>query len=316
MRKIIVFFIVFDVLVFSYYFKYENNIKIENIVEQNNDVTLQVDDVNSDKSSEYMIKINYGGETKEINLEDYVVGVVACEMPASFNYEALKSMAVAARTYALYKVENKKGYVMKTTAVDQCYISVDKMKSKWGSSFDKMYNKVKGAVLETKNEYMTYNDDIIISLYFSISNGYTENCENVFSQKLDYLKSVSSEWDKDYNYKEKDVKFTVSDFLKKLSLNDKKINNMSINRTDTDRITSIYINGKKFKGSKFRSLLSLRSTDMDIEYDDKYVYIKTKGYGHGVGMSQYGAHSMAKQGYSYDQILKYYYKGIEIVNNL
>lgn len=311
MKKIIVFFIVFDVLIFSYYYKYMNSISV-----RKEDIIVDNKVIEEKKEDNYFLKINYDGKIQDIDLEEYVIGVVACEMPASFNYEALKSMAVAARTYALYKVENNKNHVMKTTPVEQCYIDVDKMKSKWGSSFDKMYNKVSTAVLDTKNEYMTYNDDIIIAFYFSISNGYTENCENVFSQKLDYLKSVSSEWDKDYNYKQKDVKFSISDFLSKLSLNGNKITNISIDRTDTNRITSININGKKFKGSKFKSLLSLRSTDIDIEYDNKYVYIKTKGYGHGVGMSQYGAHSMAKLGYKYDEILKYYYNGIEIVNNL
>ena len=307
MKKIIVFFIVFDVLVFSYYYKNTN----QEVVKKD----FVVDNIKEEKN-DYMIKINYNGKIEEIELEEYVVGVVSCEMPASFDYEALKSMAVAARTYALYKVNNKKGYVMKTTAVDQCYIDVDKMKTKWGSSFDKMYNKVKSAVNDTKYEFMTYKDDIIISFYFSISNGYTENCENVFSQKLDYLKSVSSEWDKDYNYKEKEVKYSIKDFLNKLSLTGNKIENISIDRTSTNRVTTININGKKFKGSKFKSLLSLRSTDIDIEYDEKNVYIKTKGYGHGVGMSQYGAHSMAKLGYKYDEILKYYYNGVEIVNNL
>ena len=307
MKKIIVFFIVFDVLVFSYYYKNTN----QEVVKKD----FVVDNIKEEKN-DYMIKINYNGKIEEIELEEYVVGVVSCEMPASFDYEALKSMAVAARTYALYKVNNKKGYVMKTTAVDQCYIDVDKMKTKWGSSFDKMYNKVKSAVNDTKYEFMTYKDDIIISFYFSISNGYTENCENVFSQKLDYLKSVSSEWDKDYNYKEKEVKYSIKDFLNKLSLTGNKIENISIDRTSTNSVTTININGKKFKGSKFKSLLSLRSTDIDIEYDEKNVYIKTKGYGHGVGMSQYGAHSMAKLGYKYDEILKYYYNGVEIVNNL
>ena len=311
MRKIIVFFIMFDALIISFYYK-QNEYEI-----LKQDIPVYEDEiVSTEDNSKYMIKINYNNKVQEIDLEEYVIGVVACEMPASFDYEALKSMAVAARTYALYKIENKKGYVMKTTAVDQCYIDINKMKNKWGSSYEKMYNKVKNAVNDTKNEYMIYKNDIILSLYFSISNGYTENCENVFSQKLDYLKSVNSEWDKNYNYKEKDVKFTISNFLKELSLDGKKINEISIERTDTNRIKSINVNGKKFKGSKFRSLLSLRSTDMEIEYDENYVYIKTRGYGHGVGMSQYGAHSMAKLGYSYDKILKYYYNGIEIVNNL
>ena len=126
-------------------------------------------------------------------------------MPATFNNEALKAMAVAARTFALYKITTNKNYVLKSTTQDQCYIDESKMKKKWSSNYDKYYNKIKNAVNDTKNEYLTYNDKVIISFYFSISNGYTENCENVFSQKLDYLVSVDSSFDKTYNYKEKGI---------------------------------------------------------------------------------------------------------------
>ena len=305
MKKIIVFFIVFIVLIISYSNNKEVYVEPENIVED--DISLE---------PEYSIKINYNGEVSDILLEDYVLGVVACEMPASFNIEALKAMAVAARTFALYKINNNKNYVMKTTTSDQCYISIDKMKKNWGSSFDKNYLKVKQAILETKNQYMTYNDEVIISFYFSISNGYTENCENVFSQKLDYLVSVDSTWDSKYQYKEKTVNYSISDFLSKLKLKDTLIQKIQIIRSDTGRVNYIYVNGVKYKGSKFRSLLKLRSTDVEITHDNEFVYIKTKGYGHGVGMSQYGANSMAGSGSKYDEILKHYYRGIKIVNNL
>lgn len=305
MKKIIVFFIVFIVLIISYSNNKEVYVEPESIVEE--DIPLE---------SEYSIKINYNGEVSDILLEDYVLGVVACEMPASFNIEALKAMAVAARTFALYKINNNKNYVMKTTTSDQCYISIDKMKKNWGSSFDKNYLKVKQAILETKNQYMTYDDEVIISFYFSISNGYTENCENVFSQKLDYLVSVDSTWDSKYQYKEKTVKYSISDFLSKLKLKDTSIQKIQIIRSDTGRVNYIYVNGVKYKGSKFRSLLKLRSTDVEITHDNEFVYIKTKGYGHGVGMSQYGANSMAGSGSKYDEILKHYYRGIKIVNNL
>ena len=159
---------------------------------------------------------------------------------------------------------------------------------------------------------MTYKDKIIISFYFSISNGYTENCENVFSQKLDYLKSVDSSWDKEYSYKEKEVKFSEKDFLKKLGINDNKVKSINIKRNKTNRAKYVIVNDKKYKGTNFRKLLGLRSTDIEINIKNNYVYIKTKGYGHGVGMSQYGANEMAKNGFKYDEILKYYYSGIKI----
>lgn len=305
MKKIIVFFIVFSLVIITYPEKSEFFVEPDKIIEE--DIPVEKD---------FSIKINYNGEVSDILLEDYVLGVVACEMPASFNVEALKAMAVAARTFALYKINNNKNYVMKTTTSDQCFISVDKMKKNWGSSFDKNYLKVKQAILETKNQYMTYNDEIIISFYFSISNGYTENCENVFSQKLDYLVSVDSTWDSKYQYKEKTVKYSVNEFLKNLDIKDNSIKNIQIIRSDTGRVNYIYVNGVKYKGSKFRSLLKLRSTDVEITHDKDYVYIKTKGYGHGVGMSQYGANSMANSGSKYDEILKHYYSGVKIVNNL
>lgn len=280
----------------------------------NGDLSDDIEDLSV--LNEKFVKMKYNNEITEISLEDYVLGVVACEMPVSFDIEALKAMSVAARTFALYKISSNKNYIMKTDTSDQCYISIDKMKKNWGSSFDKNYLKVKQAVLETNNQFMTYKDEIIISFYFSISNGFTENCENVFSQKLDYLVSVNSNWDSNYQYKEKTVKYSIYEFLDSLGIEDKKINNIKIDRSSTNRVNYITINGVKFKGSKFRSLLKLRSTDVEITHDNEYVYIKTKGYGHGVGMSQYGANYMANEGYTYDEILRYYYQGIKIVNNL
>lgn len=304
-KKVIVFLFVFIVLITSYpQKKKEEDIKKEKIVENNESNKQSINIKNVD--------IIYNDEVSNIDLEDYVLGVVACEMPASFDIEALKAMAVAARTFALYKVTTNSNYKLSTTTKDQCYISVDRMKDRWKGSFDKNYNKIKSAVKSTDNQYMTYNDKVIIAFYFSISNGFTENCENVFSQKLDYLKSVDSSWDKQYSYKEKTIKISVNEFLNKLGINSSKIDNIKIDRSDTNRIKTITINNKVFKGTKVRSLLGLRSTDFDIEINDDEVSITTRGYGHGVGLSQYGANAMAKKGYKYDEILKYYYTGIDI----
>ena len=293
MKKIIVFFILLVILLTSYN-------KEEEIINNTND------------NSENILKVNLLKDNEIINmdLENYVIGVVACEVPVSFNDEAIKAMAVAARTFALYKMKSKKTYDLTATTKDQCYVSIDEMKNKWKSNFDKNYNKIKNLVNETNGEYLTYNDDVIISFYFSISNGYTENCENVFSQKLDYLVSVDSSFDSKYSYKEKTKEFKLEEFLKLLNIN--KINSIKIDRYETGRVKTIKINDKEYKGTKFRTLLGLRSTDFEIEYDNNKVVIKTKGYGHGVGMSQYGANVMAGEGYKYDEILKYYYTGVKI----
>lgn len=322
-KKFIVFFIMLVVLIFSYKDKaiidnsefLDNEVTSEDNVSKNNIVENSIGEKNDSNNRDTIyVSTIINNEKTELSLEDYIVGVVSCEMPASFDIEALKAMSVAARTYALYK--RNKNRTLKTTTDDQCYIDINTMKNKWKNNFDKYYNKISNAVNDTKGEYMTYNDKAIIAFYFSISNGKTENVENVFSQKLDYLVSVDSSWDKKNSSNEKDIKMKVSDFFKKLSINDEKINDIKIDRSSTNRINNIKINGKSYKGTKFRSLLNLKSTDIEIKYDNDYVYIHTVGYGHGVGMSQYGANYMAQDGYKYEDILKHYYTGIKITNKL
>ena len=310
-KKFIVFFIMFVILIYSYKDKVivGDNVFENDIVDKDN-----VNDSKNSKDNTIYVSALVNNKKTDLSLEDYIVGVVSCEMPASFDIEALKAMSVAARTYALYKSERNK--TLKTTTDDQCYIDKSAMKEKWKNNFDKYYNKINNAVNDTKGEYMTYNDKTIIAFYFSISNGKTENVENVFSQKLDYLVSVDSSWDKRNNSNEKNIKMKVSDFLKKLNINDNKINNIKIDRSNTNRINNIKINNKNYKGTKFRSLLNLKSTDIEIKYDNDYVYIHTVGYGHGVGMSQYGANYIAQDGYKYYDILKHYYKGVKIVNKI
>ena len=299
MKRVIVFFIVLMLLINSYLNKeIINEVKIENKIVE--------------KKDNKKVSIKYKDKVVDLNLEDYVIGVVSCEMPASFNSEALKAMAIAARTFAMYKIKTNKNYKLSTTTKDQCYITKKQMKKNWGNNYERNYNKIKNAVSDTENMYMTYKDKVIISFYFSISNGYTENCENVFSQKLDYLKSVDSSWDKEYSYKKKTVKFSEKDLLNKLGIKSDGIKSIKIDRSKTSRINKIVINNKSFKGTVFRKLLGLRSTDFDIKRKNGLVYISTLGYGHGVGMSQYGANAMAKKGYKYDEILKYYYTGIKI----
>jgi stage II sporulation protein D len=305
-RKVIVFFICLILLLTSYPQK-------ESIIIEKHDNI--VEEIKEESNQSKKVSLLYNDNKISMDLEDYVIGVVSCEVPISFEEEALKAMSVAARTFALYKIETNKNYVLKTDTSDQCYNSIEDMKKKWKTNYDKNYNKIKDAVEATKGEYMTYKDKVIIAFYFSISNGYTENCEDVFTQKLDYLVSVDSSWDKEYEYKMSTKTIDISTFLSKLNISEQTINNIKIERSATGRINYITINSKKFKGTKFRQLLGLKSTDIEITNDSKNVYIKTKGYGHGVGMSQLGSNVMAKKGYKYEDILKYYYTGIKIVNN-
>lgn len=249
-----------------------------------------------------------------IELEEYIIGVVAAEMPASFNEEALKAQAIASRTYAIYKMQTSNGdYDVVTDVSNQGYITKEEMKDKWGSEFNKYYEKIKNIVNDTKGKIMLYNDEVIEAYYFAMSNGYTEEAGLVFSENKDYLQSVKSIYE-DENLKNFEVKkeMTKDSICKKLEITCDDLNISNVVRSDTGRVNTLKINNISFKGTEVRKKLELRSTDFDIEINNDLVTITTRGYGHGVGMSQYGANGMAKAGYNFEEILKYYYKNIEI----
>ena len=278
---------------------------------KDNDDPLSLNDViGFDYKDDNLVSVSYNGDNLKMGVDDYVIHVLACEMPASFNVEALKAGAVAARTFYLYKIEHNPSYVATTT--DQCFSSDEDMKKKWSGSYDKFYNIVKDAVESTSGEFISYDGSVIESFYFSMSNGYTEDVQNVFSESKPYLVGVQSSWDVNLSSYEKSVTFSKSDFLSKLGIdyNDEIIYEI-LSRSESSRVNEILVNGIKFKGTDFRKKLNLRSTDFDIDIKEDVV-ITTRGYGHGVGLSQYGANEMAKLGYSYKDILKHYYTGVEI----
>lgn len=243
-----------------------------------------------------------------INLEEYIIGVVAAEMPASFNIEALKAQAVAARTFAYYKIKHsKKDYDLVTDITDQSYITKKEMIEKWGNNYNKYYEKIKVAVNSTENEIITYNDEVIIAYYFAMSNGYTEDASLVFSEQP-YLESVNSKWDNStINNFQVNIDYNKEEFCELLNISCDSLNIDNILRSKTNRVNKIIINKKEFSGTKFRELLKLRSTDFDIKITNDIINITTYGYGHGVGMSQYGANGMANDGYTYDEIINHYY---------
>ena len=259
----------------------------------------------------------YRTSTKKIEkipLEEYVMGVVAGEMPVSFKEEALKAQAVAARSYIMYKIINNKSkeYDVVDTILNQVYIDDDSLKVKWGSKYTEYKNKVKKAVEDTAYQYITYKGQVADALFFSTSGGYTENSQDVFVSEVHYLQSVKSDWDKISPVFSEQYEYEISDFCKKLQIPVTNNIIISINdKTTGGRINKLTINNKIFTGSQIVNIFGLRTTNFTINVSDK-VIITTKGYGHGVGMSQYGAEGMAREGYTYDEILKYYYTDIKI----
>ena len=253
---------------------------------------------------------------ENVPLENYVVGVLAGEMPTTFPMEALKAQAVAARTYVLRKIEYAKEqeYDVVDTVANQVYYNNDELKARWKEEYDEKINKIQQAVLETQGEYLTYQGEIVQAFFFSTSTGYTENCEEVFQESLPYLKSVKSDWEKDVSPVFEDSKtFTIEEFYQILNLDANSNFSVQVTkRTSTGRVKTLNINGKDFNATDVTKALGLRSSFFEIQKNDNQIIIHTKGFGHGVGMSQYGAYGMAQNGSNYQEILKYYYQGIEI----
>lgn len=251
------------------------------------------------------IDIKYQDTVISKDLEEYIIGVVAGEMPALFEMEALKAQAVAARTYALNYLD--KG-ILPTTS-NQVYITKADMQNMWKDKYDEYLEKITIAVSSTKGEIITYEGEPIIAYYYSRSNGYTEDSINVFNEEYAYLNTIASPWDEDNTNVKKMSKI---DFCNILKIDCSNIVITNINRNKSNRIDNLLINNNLYTGIEIRKLLNLRSTDFSIEQSNNDIIITTKGYGHGVGMSQYGANYMAKSGYNYQDILKYYYQNTEI----
>ena len=242
------------------------------------------------------------GKTQQMDIEEYLYGVLSGEMPSDFNIEALKAQAVAARTYTIHKQENEtskhKGSAVCTDYTHcQEYKSYEELKESKGEEWIKSsYPKIKQAVNDTKGQIITYNGEPIVPLYFSTSSGKTENSEEVFSTEYPYLKSVDSPYDKYAPKYASTLKISNKDFVSKLQNTYSGIN---INQNDLS--SQVKILSRSNGGSVAKIKLGNNSLDFVV-----------KGYGHGVGMSQWGANGMAEEGYKYYEILSHYYKDTTI----
>ena len=302
MKKIIIF--TFFIIIIPYFILnlYSKNIK---------EIELK-----TDENIKVRVKRLQKDKIDEIELNEYVLGVLAGEMPISFELEALKAQAVASRSYVLKRLDyNKdKDYDVVDSITNQVYLDNEHLKKAWGDNYIKNINKLKTAVNETFNEYLECDGQIADALFFSTSNGYTENSELVFNFAVSYLKSVSSPWHKEVTTAFKTTKeMSLQEFYERLNLPyQEKIKIENIDRSATNRILKIKINNQEFTGREIYNKLKIRSTDFTIEQENTNVIITTIGYGHGVGMSQYGALGMAKKGYNYKEILTHYYQNTQI----
>lgn len=303
MKKIIIFTLIIIIIPFFIIAIYNLN-KVEEIeLNYINNTTIRVKRLKTDT-------------IETIPLESYIVGVLAGEMPIYFEKEALKAQAVASRSYAIKRIEyNKdKDYDVVDSIMNQVYLDEDYLKEAWGNNYVVNINKLRSAVNETIDECLTYDDKVIDALFFSTSNGYTEDADLVFNLNLPYLKSVESKWDeKESSAFSTTTVIPLNKFYEKLNLKyNKELKVEIIKRSPTNRVLELKINNQKFTGKDLYNSLSLRSTDFIITQIGTNVFIDMKGYGHGVGMSQYGALGMAKEGYSYKDILSHYYQNTTI----
>ena len=259
--------------------------------------------------------IFYLTNNKNNYLESYVIGVVAAEMPVSFCDEALKAQAVAARTYSIYNGFSTVSDAEKN--IWQAYISRADRKSRWGENFDEYEAKIESAVKHTKNEVLLNNGELINAVFHAISAGMTENSENTWSVPVSYLKSVNSHYDELAEGFVSEKTIELNEFLslceteKNMFVFQPREINIT-NRSEADYVLTLQAGNSVFTGSEIRNMLELRSSCFLISEENDKLTFTVSGYGHGVGMSQYGADEMARNGADYKEILSHYYSGTEI----
>lgn len=291
--------IFFCMLIVFFAFKLTNS-KVEPINNQPKDETI------------YLIR-SKTGDIVEMGLEEYLKGVVYAEMPSSFNIEALKAQAVAARTYTKFKLADN-SHICDNPAHCQAWKEND---------YSESFEKVAKAVEETHGKTINYMGETIQAFFHSSSGGKTESSKDVWGKEIPYLIPVESPnedkimttffSEKEVTYKE--LKKIVNNYLGQNKVTTEKLKNKIkiISRTQGDRVNEIKIDEAVLLGTDIRNILELRSANFSLELKDKSVIFKVKGYGHGVGMSQWGAEVMAQAGKNYEEILKYYYPNTEII---
>lgn len=277
------------------------------------------------------VRMQSDGQVRTMSLEEYVKGVVAAEMPANFEPEALKSQAVVARTLAVKRMRAYGGAglegdlaadVSTDPAKGQAWSSTDELKKRWGLlDYSAYWSKISRAVDETEGIIIVYDGLPIDAQFHSTSAGPTENSEDVWSEEVPYLRSVSCDWDKESPWYTSTTKLTLTQVEAKLpgtgalavyASTSKKAPIEITDRTPTGRARTVRVGGKTIRATDFRLALGLRSSKFTVTVQNGEATFQVTGYGHGVGLCQYGANGLAKLGKKYQEIIQHYYTGVTL----
>lgn len=273
---------------------------------------------NGQSIKEESFKIKRGEEIITLSETEYIVGVVAAEMPALYEPEALKAQAVAAYTYAVRKRASagEEYHLTDQSALDQSFQDETERKEKWGEKYEEYEQKIRAAVNSVCGQLILYEGEPIFAAYHAVSSGHTEAAVNVWGKEVPYLCGVLSVADKLCETYKSEITLTPADLSEKLSCEKLPENAAEwvIKRecSEVGTVIKFSLGENEYNGSEVREKLGLRSSCFETEYRDGNFVFTVYGYGHGVGMSQYGANQMAKSGADYKEILLWYYKGCEI----
>lgn len=272
-----------------------------------------------EKSEDLHIKLYLSQQQQVIELpfEEYIIGTVAAEMPANFELEALKAQAVCARTYALRKIIENHKYPLNADLSDdicscQAYCSQEEFKKRHGDKQGKLWDKISRAVNSTRGEVLLYDGKLIDALYHSTCGGYTADAEEVWGNPLPYLKAVKCNYCSQSRFYNSNQIISWDDLRKQLNLKARIYEIKIIPYRPAGRVREIIINDRHFSAASVRHDLNLPSTWWQFKTNSNGVIINSRGYGHGVGMCQYGANGLAMNNKSYEQILRIYYTGVSL----
>lgn len=295
--------------------------------EENNDKFDNKEGYQYKKYGEISLLHTKTGEIENIAIDDYLCNVVSAEMPVDFNEEALKAQAIVARTYTVYKILNKKhenADICDDSNCCQAWISKENRLARWDEvKRDENWKKICNCVYSTKGKIITYDKQPINAFFHSNSGGITETPVNVWGGSgYPYLQSVETSGEENYSQYLSELEISFDELIKKLKIkySDIQINTSKedeikiLEYTQNNRVKTIRIGNHDLSGVEVRQLLGLRSTLFDVSVNNQKVKFTVHGYGHGVGMSQTGADSMAKNGASAEEIIKHFYNGVEVVD--
>ena len=345
MKKILLYFFLLFILFFALPIVFTNKFETKEVLSKdivednlvnysNNNMEMKKEKINeNDDDNNYDVNIDKKiyllhtetNEVEELNLESYLYGVVSAEMPANYEIEALKAQAVVARTYTLFKIKNGSKHenadICDNSLCCQAWISKENRFARWEEDKkDEYWNKIVSAVNSTKGECVKYNGELINAFFHSNSGGKTEIPINVWGGDYPYLQSVETSGEDAYSSYNSEIEISKDELSKKMleKYSDFEIKYEAedaikiLEYTESGRIKQIKIGNKVISGIEARSLFGLKSAKFNVEIIGDIIKFSVIGYGHGVGLSQSGSDVLAKSGLSYIDIIKYYYKDVEI----